>query len=190
MVTSAALYLAFLGLLYAERLVELIVSRRNARLAFAAGGTETGRGQYAVMVVVHALFPLACAAEVVALHRPFPGALGLAALALALASQAVRWWAAATLGPRWNTRIIVVPGTRPVTAGPYRHVRHPNYLAVMIEAFSVPLIHGAWVTAVAFVLANAVLLAVRIPVEESALGEEYSRVFAGRPRFTPGGRHG
>lgn len=190
MVTSAALYLAFLGLLYAERLVELIVSRRNARLAFAAGGTETGRGQYAMMVAVHALFPLACAAEVVALHRSFPGALGFAALALALAAQAVRWWAAATLGRRWNTRVIVVPGARPVTTGPYRHVRHPNYLAVMIEAFSVPLIHGAWVAAIVFVIANALLLGLRIPAEERALGEEYSRVFAGRPRFIPGGRLG
>jgi methyltransferase len=190
MVTSVALYLAFLALLYGERLVELIVSRRNARLAFAAGGTETGRDQYAVMVVVHAVFPLACAAEVVALHRPFPGALGFAALALALAAQAVRWWAAATLGWCWNTRIIVVPGARLVTTGPYQHVRHPNYLAVMIEALSVPLIHGAWAAAVVFVIANAVLLRLRIPAEERALGEEYSRVFAGRPRFIPGGRHG
>jgi methyltransferase len=189
MVTSVALYLVFLALLYAERLVELIVSRRNARLAFAAGGVETGRAQYAVMVAVHAFFPLACAVEVVALHRTFPGALGFAALALALAAQVLRWWAAAALGRRWNTRIIVVPGARPVMAGPYRRVRHPNYLAVMLEAFSVPLIHGAWVTALVFVVANVVLLGVRIPAEERALGEEYSRAFAGLPRFLPGGRH-
>jgi methyltransferase len=189
MVTSVALYLAFLALLYAERLAELIVSRRNARLALAAGGVETGRREYAVMVVVHALFPLACAAEVATLHRPFPGVLGFAFLAAAVAAQGLRWWAAATLGPRWNTRIIVVPGARPVTSGPYRHVRHPNYLAVMLEAVSVPLIHGAWLSAVVFVIANAALLAARIPAEERALGEEYSRAFDGMPRFIPGGRH-
>jgi methyltransferase len=188
MVTSVALYLVFLALLYAERGMELLVSRRHARLAFDAGGMETGRGQYRVMVAVHALFPLACGGEVLALHRTFPGALGFAALAAALAAQALRWWAAATLGPRWSTRIIVVPGTRPVTSGPYRYVRHPNYLAVMLEAMTVPLIHAAWLSAIVFVAANAALLSVRVPAEERAMGEEYSRAFAGLPRFVPGGR--
>ncbi len=189
MVNSVALYLTFLGALYLERGAELLVSRRNARLAFAAGGVETGRRQFAVMVVVHALFPLACASEVLALHRGFPGAVGWTALGVALAAQALRWWVVATLGPRWNTRIIVVPGAAPVTAGPYRLVRHPNYLAVMIEALAVPLIHGAWVCAAVFACANAAVLSVRIPAEERALGESYARAFAGRPRLVPGGRH-
>jgi methyltransferase len=189
MVTSVALYLAFLALLYLERLIELIVSHRNSRLALAAGGVESGRGQYAVMVAVHAVFPLACAIEVLALHRPFPGVLGFLSLAVALAAQGLRWWAAAALGPRWNTRVIVVPGARPVTGGPYRYVRHPNYAGVMLEAVSVPLIHGAWISAVVFAAANAALLALRIPAEERALGEEYSRAFAALPRFVPGGRH-
>jgi methyltransferase len=188
MVTSVALYLVFLGLLYVERIAELLVSRRNARLAFAAGAVEIGRGHFPVMVAVHAVFPLACAAEVLALHRGFPGAMGFAALAVALAAQALRWWVAATLGWRWNTRIIVVPGAEPVTAGPYRLLRHPNYLAVMLEALGVPLIHGAWLSAAVFVAANAALLSVRIPAEERALGERYSRAFAGLPRFLPGSR--
>lgn len=189
MVTSVALYVAFLGALYVERLAELLVSRRNARLAFAAGGVETLRRHYAVMVAVHALFPLACAVEVLALRRAFPGFLGVTALVAALVAQALRWWAVATLGWRWNTRIIVVPGAEPVTAGPYRFLRHPNYLAVMLEALAVPLIHGAWLSAIAFVCANAALLGVRIPAEERALGERYARAFAGVPRHTPGGRH-
>jgi methyltransferase len=188
MVTSVALYLAFLALLYAERGVELLVSRRHARLAFAAGGVETGRGQYRVMVAVHSLFPAACAGEVLALHRAFPGAFGFAALAVALAAQALRWWSAATLGARWNTRIIVVPGATPVTGGPYRYVRHPNYLAVMLEAMSMPLVHAAWLSALVFVAANAALLTARIPAEERAMGEEYSRAFSGLPRLLPGGR--
>jgi methyltransferase len=188
MVTSVALYLTFLALLYVERAVELVVSHRNARAAFAAGGVETGRRHYGVMVAVHALFPLACAVEVLALHRPFPGAVGFAALGVALAAQALRWWVAATLGRRWNTRIIVVPGSEPVTTGPYRFMRHPNYLAVMLEAAAVPLIHGAWISAFAFLAANAALLSVRVPAEERAMGEGYSRTFAGLPRFHPGGR--
>ncbi len=189
MVTSVALYLGFLGALYLERAAELLVSRRNARLAFAARGVETGRRQFAVMVAVHALFPLGCAVEVLALHRRFPGAVGWAALGVSLGSQALRWWAVATLGRRWNTRIIVVPGAEPVTGGPYRFVRHPNYLAVMLEALAVPLIHGAWLCAVVFACANAALLSVRIPAEERALGESYARAFAGLPRLLPGGRH-
>jgi methyltransferase len=188
MVTSVKLYLAFLALLYAERGLELVVSRRHARLAFAAGGVETGPGQYRVMVAVHALFPLACAGEVLALRRVFPGALGFAALTAALAAQALRWWSAAALRPRGNTRIIVVPGTKPVTSGPYRYLRHPNYVAVMLEAATVPLIHGAWLSALVFVAANVALLKARVPAEERAMGEEYSRAFADLPRFLPGGR--
>ncbi len=188
MVSSAALYLAFLGALYAERLAELLVSQRNARLAFAEGGVETGRRNYAAMVAVHALFPFACGLEVVALHRPFPHVLGPMALAVALAAQALRWWVVATLGRRWNTRIIVVPAAGPITTGPYRVLRHPNYLAVMLEAVAVPLVHGAWISALVFCAANAALLAVRIPAEERALGPAYASAFAGRPRLLPGAR--
>jgi len=187
MVTSVALYLAFLAALYGERLVELVITHRNARRAFARGGVETGRGHYAVMVAVHAVFPLACGVEVLALARRFPGALGYSALALALAAQGIRWWVVATLGARWSTRIIVVPGAAPVTGGPFRLLRHPNYLAVMLEAFAVPLIHGAWLSALVFSAADAALLAVRIPAEERALGAPYAEAFAGRRRFLPRG---
>jgi len=186
MVTSVRLFVAFLGLLYLERLAELLVSRRNARVALARGAVETGRRHYAAMVAVHAIFPAACGAEVILLRRPFPGAIGTAALGLALAAQALRWWAVTTLGWRWNTRLVVTPDLAPVTGGPYRFLRHPNYLAVLVEAVAVPLVHGAWLCAVIFVAANAALLAVRVPAEERALGAEYADVFRGRRRFVPG----
>ena len=186
MVTSVALYLAGLGALYLERLAELHVSRRHARLAFAAGGVESGRRHYALMVSVHALFPLACGLEVVLLHRAFPGTLGVMALLAALAAQALRWWVVATLGWRWNTRIIVVPGAGVITSGPYRWLRHPNYLAVMVESLAVPLIHGAWLSAACFGLANAALLGLRIPAEERALGQVWATALGGKPRFLPG----
>jgi methyltransferase len=185
MVSAPGGYLGLLGLLAAERLVELVLSRRNAARAFARGGVETGRGHYRVMVVFHSLFLVACAVEVVGLSRPCPGGLGLAALGVALAAQGLRYWAIASLGERWNTRIIVVPGLPPVTRGPYRFLRHPNYVAVVLEMAAVPLVHGAWVTAVVFSLGNALLLLVRIRAEEAALGAAYAEAFADKPRFIP-----
>lgn len=190
MVTSVQLYLGLLALVALERGVELVVSARNARLARARGGVETGQGHYPVMAVFHALFLVACAGEVVLLGRPFPGALGWAALAAVLGAQALRYWAIATLGWRWNTRIVVLPGAAPVTAGPYRWVRHPNYLAVIAEMVALPLVHGAWLTALVFSLGNAWLLRVRVRAEEEALGEPWRHAFAGRPRFVPGGHGG
>jgi methyltransferase len=188
--TSVLLYLGFLCLLVCERGAELLLTRRNARVALAAGGVETGRRAYAVMVVVHILFPVACAGEVLLLSRPFPGALGLAALAVAIGAQALRWWAIATLGWRWNTRIIVVPDASPITGGPYRFLRHPNYLAVILEMLGIPLIHGAWLTALVFSSLNAALLAVRIPTEERVLGRLYAEAFEGHSRILPRGPHG
>ncbi|QRN98658.1 isoprenylcysteine carboxyl methyltransferase family protein [Archangium violaceum] len=185
MVSSVEGYLGFLGLLAIERLVELVLSKRNAARALARGGTETGQGHYRVMVVFHSLFLVACVAEVLGLSRPFSGGAGFAALGVALVAQALRYWAIASLGERWNTRIIVVPGLPPVTRGPYRYLRHPNYVAVVLELAAVPLIHGAWVTALVFSLGNALLLRVRIRAEEEALGAAYAKAFAGRPRFIP-----
>ena len=185
MVTSRAAYFAFLGLIVVERVVELFLSRRNARIAFSKGGREYGRSHFPAMAVFHAAFLASCAAEVALLRRPFPGAIGAVALLGALAAQALRYWAAATLGRRWNVRIIVVPGEQPVTHGPYRFVRHPNYAAIALEIICVPLVHGAWVTAVLFSLGNAMLLTTRIRAEEAAWGGVYAQAFADRPRFLP-----
>jgi methyltransferase len=190
MVTSVQLYLGLLLAVALERGVELVLSARNARLARARGGVETGQGHYPVMAVFHGVFLLACALEVVLLHRPFPGAVGWVALAVVLAAQSLRYWAIATLGWRWNTRIVVVPGAAPVTGGPYRFVRHPNYVAVIAEMVALPLVHGAWLTALVFSLGNVWLLRVRIRAEEHALGAPWEQAFAGRPRFVPGGHGG
>jgi methyltransferase len=90
-------------------------------------------------------------------------------LALVVLSQALRWWCITTLGRRWNTRVIVVPGLAPVTGGPYRFLSHPNYVAVVVEGFALPLVHSAWITAVVFTVLNAALLTVRIRSENAAL---------------------
>ena len=167
--TSLVLFTVLVGLVALERLAELVVAQRNARWAFARGGRETGRGHYPVMVVLHAGLLVGCLVEVWAADRPFVPALGWGMLALALGSQALRWWCIATLGPRWNTRVIVVPGLPLVARGPYRWLRHPNYVAVVVEGFALPLVHTAWVTALVFTVANAALLTVRIRTENRAL---------------------
>jgi len=152
-----------------ERLIELAVSKRHARWALARGGVEHGRGHYPFMVAIHTGLLLGCVFEVWYLKPPFIPSLGWAMLALVVASQALRWWCVLTLGPRWNTLVIVVPGMPLVSRGPYRWLKHPNYVAVVVEGIALPLVHSAWITALAFTIANAVVLAVRIRVENSAL---------------------
>jgi len=183
-------YLALLAVLALERVVEVGISRRNAGRALARGGIEVGERHFVLMKLLHTAFFVACAAEVIVLRRPLIPPLAVAMTVLVLLSQAVRYWAVFTLGARWNVRVIVVPGDAAVTTGPYRYLRHPNYVAVLVEGFAVPLLHGAWLTALAFTLLNAWLLAVRIRCEERALAQHcwYEERLGDRPRFLPGWR--
>lgn len=153
-----------------ERLAELVVSQRHVTWALAHGGIETGKRHYPPMVALHSGLLIACLVEVHVADRPFIPALGWTALALVVAANALRWWCIATLGKQWSTRVIVVPGMALVRRGPYRWLSHPNYVAVAIEGAALPLVHTAWVTAIAFTVLNAVLLlGFRIPAEERAL---------------------
>jgi methyltransferase len=153
----------------AERVVELLVARRNAAWTLARAGVEHGRGHYPVMVALHTGLLAWCLLEPALAGRPFLPALGWPMLALVVLAQALRWWCVTTLGPYWNTRVIVVPGARLVGAGPYRFLRHPNYVAVVLEVAALPLVHSAWLTATIFSGANAVLLTVRVRCENTAL---------------------
>jgi methyltransferase len=170
MVTSTSAYLGLLALVACQRIAELRLSRGNAGKAFARGGIEHGRGHFPAMAVLHTAFLSACALEVVLLRRPFPSVLGWMALVVFLLAQGLRYWAIASLGDRWNVRVIVVPGEARVVRGPYRFLRHPNYLAVAVEMAALPLVHGAWLTAIVFSTLDAALLRLRIRVEEVALG--------------------
>ncbi len=152
-----------------ERVAELVVSQRNAAWAAERGGVETGAGHYPVMVVLHTGFLLGALVEVWVRRPDVVSLLAWSMLALAVASQVLRWWCIRTLGPRWNTRVIVVPGLPLVSSGPYRFFRHPNYVAVVVEGVALPLVHGAWITALVFTVLNAALLRVRISTEERAL---------------------
>jgi methyltransferase len=188
---SQIFFLVLLALVGAERIAELAVAKIHARLALERGGSYVEpAGAYAAMVVVHALFLPAAAAEAILLDRPFLPALAAVATLAVLAAETLRWWAVATLGRRWNTRPMVIPGAPVATGGPYRYVRHPNYVAVTIEMAALPLVHTAWITALVWSAANALLLARRIPLEEAALERagNYRDRLGDRNRFVPGGR--
>ncbi len=163
-------YLIFLALVGLERTFELALSRRNAAWAFERGGVEAGGEHFLAMKLLHAGFLAACAMEVLFLKRPFLPWLGFPMLALALGAQALRYWAILSLGKRWNVRVITVPGMPLSTAGPYRFLRHPNYLAVVLEGIAIPLIHTAFWTAIGFGILNGFMLQARIRCEERALG--------------------
>lgn len=162
-------YLLLIAAVAVERGAELAVSKRNLAWSMQRGGTEFGFGHYPAMVVLHTAFLVGCVAEPLLLHRPFIPALGWPMFAIVVAAQALRWWCITTLGPQWNTRVIVVPDAPRVVRGPYRWIPHPNYVAVVIEGFALPLVHSAWVTALAFTALNALLLRTRLRVENAAL---------------------
>jgi len=166
---SRVLYTLLIAGVAAQRLVELRLARRHQRALEARGAVEVAPRHYRAMVLLHGAFLVACPLEVWWLRRPFLPALAAAMAALLVAAQALRYWAIATLGERWTTRIVCLPGVPPVSAGPYRFLRHPNYLAVAVEMAALPLLHGAWLTAAVFTAADAAVLAVRIRAEESAL---------------------
>jgi methyltransferase len=168
-VTSQAWYALLVVAVASERLAEMVVARRHAAWSFARGGVERGQGHWPAMVVLHIGLLVGCVAEVWLADRPFLPWLGWPMLALLVAAQTLRWWCIRTLGPQWNARVIVVPGLPRVTSGPYRWLRHPNYVAVVVEGVALPLVHTAWVTALAFSLLNAALLTVRVRCEQDAL---------------------
>jgi methyltransferase len=168
-VTSLVAFTVLVVLVGLERLAELVVSKRNAAWSMARGGVESGFAHYPVMVVLHTGLLVGALVEAWVRRPDVPGALAWSMLVVVLLTQALRWWCITTLGPRWNTRVIVVPGLAPVTGGPYRLMPHPNYVAVVVEGIALPLVHAAWITAVVFTVLNAVLLTVRIRVENAAL---------------------
>ena len=151
------------------RFAELRVARRNRAWAMERGGVESGAEHYPVMVSLHTALFAGCLLEVPLADRPFLPELGWPMLALLAGAHALRWWCIRALGPQWNTRVIRVPDAPLVSGGPYRWLRHPNYVAVVVEGFALPLVHTAWITALAFTVLNALLLRVRLRVENEAL---------------------
>ena len=167
--TSLTAFTVLVVLVGLERLAELVVSKRNAAWSFERGGVESGFSHYPFMVVLHTGLLVGALVEAYARRPDVPSALAWSMLVVVVLTQALRWWCIATLGRQWNTRVIVVPGMAPVRRGPYTVLPHPNYVAVVLEGIALPLVHACWITAVVFTVLNAVLLTVRIRVENTAL---------------------
>lgn len=192
MIDTRWLYLGLIGLVVLERLLELVITERNARRLRARGGFEVGKAHFGPMALLHAGLLAAAPLEVFGLNRPWVPLFGGVMLLLVAGTMGLRYWAITSLGDRWTTRVFVVPGEPPVAKGPYRWLRHPNYLAVIVEVAALPLVHGAWWTALAFSIGNALVLRTRIRVEEQALAEhsDYQGVLGDRPRIVPGQKTG
>jgi methyltransferase len=163
-------YVFLIGAVAVERAAELVVAKRNLDWSRARGGVEFGARHYPLMVALHTGLLAGCLVESIALRRRFIRRLGLPMLSVVLLAQCLRWWCIATLGRQWNSRVVVVPGAPRVVDGPYRFVPHPNYVAVVAEGAALPLVHTAWITALAFSVLNAALLRTRIKSENAALG--------------------
>ena len=155
--------------LLTQRGLELRLAARNRRWALAQGAREYGAGHYPLFFLLHGGWLVGWVFE--AFRRgPVLSAQWGVWLGLFAAAQWLRYWAISSLGSRWNTRILVIPGLSPVQNGPYRYLRHPNYVAVALELLVIPLIFNAWLTALLASLLNAALLLfIRIPAEEKAL---------------------
>ena len=155
--------IAIIAFVTFQRLSEMAIAQQNTRRLLAAGATEYAPGHYPLIVAVHAGW-------LAALWWFAPGRpIGWSLIGLFVLLQLGRIWVLRTLGPRWTTRIIVLPGAPLVTGGPFRFVRHPNYLVVIGEIAVLPLAFGLWEIALLFSVLNAAVLTIRIRAEEKAL---------------------
>lgn len=168
-IRAETVLVSLLALVVVQRLVELWLARRNARWARGRGAREFGAEHYPMLVVMHTGWLVAWAVEAW-VRGPALASYAPACLLAFVAAQLLRYAAITALGWRWNTRILVIPGAPPVRRGPYRVLRHPNYVAVAVEFAALPLMFGAVDTALIFSALNlALLLGVRIPAEMRAL---------------------
>jgi len=184
-------YLALVVAVALQRIVELAWSRRNLRgRELDPRQVAEGRGAYAAMVAVHVALLVCPLLEVAIFGVRAPPWVTLAAAGVFAGAQALRIWALTSLGRTWNTRAAVDPDTAVVATGPYRHIRHPNYLAVLLEFVSLPAIAGAWLSLALLNLIHAPILARRIRGEEALLERlpQYAARMAGKGRFLPRGR--
>jgi methyltransferase len=181
-------YIALLVLVGIERLGEVAVSRRHQRKMKEQGVRKIVEPHYPWLVLFHAVILVSAGAEVLFLHRPLIPALAISMLALFILSNVLRYWVIFLLGGLWNIQIMDSSRLGVVTSGPYRWVRHPNYTGVVMEVFSLPLIHTAWITAIISTLGYFEILRRRVKIEDGVLMADpaYRQAMGGKPRFLPG----
>lgn len=171
----------------AGRLAEMRLSRRNQRNMISKGASQVSEPHFHWMVALHAGVMIGAAIEVIVLHRPLIPALAIPMGILFLLSNALRWWVIRSLRGHWNVQVVDSARLGVVTSGPYRWIRHPNYVAVFVELVSLPLIYTAWITALVGAIFNAWVLHSRSAVEDAVLlaNPAYRTAMAGKPRFFP-----
>lgn len=185
---SVYLYLALLVAVGVLRLVELRISRQHQERMLSQGAVRVPEPHFKWIVVVHTGVLVGAALEVVFLHSPFLPILAAAMFVVFFASNLMRLWVVRTLGNLWSVQVMDSTRIGVVTTGPFRFVRHPNYTGVILEMISLPLIHTAWITALATSVGYSIALSLRIRAEESVLmaNAEYRAAMGHKPRFLPG----
>ena len=180
-------FLILLAAVGVERLLELQVSRRHQRELATLGARKHKDTQYRWMVSLHAAVLVSAGLEVVLLRRPFIPWLAFSAAVLFALATLLRWWVIRTLGIHWNTEVVNSAPLGVINTGPFRWIRHPNYLGVFVELIALPLIHTAWVTAAFAGVGDLLVLRNRLRIEERVLESvpAYRAVMAGKPRFLP-----
>lgn len=184
MCATEILFLVLLGLVALSRLLELRKSKQHLEGTEDPGAVES---HYVLMVATHTLLFVLPPLELIYFARPFHSVVGSVSFALVLFATVMRLWVIRTLGSAWNTRGLVKRDLQVVSDGPYRWMRHPNYLAVIVEIGALPLVHTCYWSALFLSVANALILAIRIPWEEKQLFElpGYLEAFGDKPRLLP-----
>ena len=185
---STIAFLALLLLVALLRLAELRISKRHQQEMIARGAAKVEEPRFRWMVLLHTAVLVGAGVEVVVLKRPFIPWLAAPMFLVFLAANAVRWWVIRTLGEHWNVQVMDSTKLGVITTGPFRYVRHPNYAAVFVEMLVLPLIHTAWITAIAGAAAHVLVLSQRLSTEERVLFSDsnYRAAMSGKPRFVPG----
>ncbi len=157
-----------LSVIIIQRLVELAIARSNEQWMKQRGAIEKGKKHYKWFIIIHTLFFLSLIAEIIFRNQQ-SFSFNYVLFAAFIITQIGRIWCITTLGRFWNTKIIIAPQFDVIKRGPYKYVKHPNYIIVGVELFVIPLLFGAWFTAILFPILHVLLLYVRIPVEEKAV---------------------
>lgn len=176
----------FVCFIIIQRLSELVIARKNEKWMKSQGAMEYGQNHYRLMVLMHLFFFVSIIMENLIFRRGISPIWPLF-LAVFILLQFGRVWVIASLGRYWNTKIIVLPNADVVRKGPYRFIKHPNYIVVTLELIVIPMLVGAYLTAFLFTILNIAMLSIRIPEEEKALKglTEYEGIFQERNRFLP-----
>ena len=180
-------YICLLVVVGIERLAEVAISRRNQSKLIEQGVRKVREPHFPLLVLFHGLVLVAAGAEVLFLHRPLIPALAISMAVLFILSNMLRYWVIRLLAGLWNVQIMDSGRVGIVTSGPYRWVRHPNYVGVVLEVFSLPMIHTAWITAVVGTLGYFEILRRRIEIEDGVLmaNPAYREAMGDKPKFFP-----